>query len=196
VEEKPSNGAPAGRQPPTEPAEVDLQLYFSVLKEVLEQIRASDRKAGFLTAANALLVGFLAREVEHLTSAQGQAGAGGLGTWALIVFATVAGVGALLSVSLLTRAFTISFGKLATLSRVYFGRISQDYKEDPAKYVRDTRRMGDEEWAGELAAFIVEASVVAARKDRLLTAAAWATLIGFSAWTLVLIAFWLPAGPR
>jgi hypothetical protein len=56
--------------------------------------------------------------------------------------------------------------------------------------------MGDEEWAGELAAFIVEASVVASRKETLLTAAAWATLVGFCAWALVFVSFFFASGHR
>jgi hypothetical protein len=186
MEEQPAEGAPAGRPSLGEPAAMDLQVYFSILKEVQEHVRAADRKAGFFTAANALLVGFLAREAEHLATAP----------WVSTLFATVAGAGALLSVGLVTWAFTVGFGKLASLSRVYYGRISQDYREDPAKYVRDTRRMRDEEWADELAAFIVEASVVASRKDRLLTAAAWATLAGFGSWALVFVSFFFSAAFR
>jgi hypothetical protein len=47
--------------------------------------------------------------------------------------------------------------------------------------------MRPEEWASELAAFIVEASAVASRKEQLLTAAAWATLVGFCAWTFLFV---------
>jgi hypothetical protein len=184
--EESTTGTAANRQSPAEAAEVDLEVYFAILKEVQEHIRATDRKAGFLTAANALLAGFLAREAEQLATAH----------WASAVFAAVAGVGAMLSVTLVTWAFTIRFGKLASLSRVYFGRISQDYKDDPAKYVSEVRRMGDEEWPGELAAFIVEASVVASRKDRLLTAASWATLVGFCSWALVFVSFFFSSTPR
>jgi hypothetical protein len=177
---------PADPQSVGETAEVDLQVYFSILKEVQEHIRAADRKAGFFTAANALLVGFLTREAEQLGNAH----------WAAALFVVLAGLGALLSVSLVTWAFTIGFGKLAELSRVYYGRISQEYRDDPAKYANDIRRMGDEEWASELAAFIVEASVVAARKDRALTAAAWATLAGFCSWALVVVSFFFVPAPR
>jgi hypothetical protein len=186
--DEPVQAAPAHRPSLVESTAVDLQVYFSILKEVQEQIRASDRKAGFFTAANALLVGFLARELEQRAT--------GIGGWAIVLAGAVAGVGALLSVSLVTWAFTIGFGKLASLSRVYFGRISQDYWADPAKYVSDTCRMREEEWAGDLAAFIVEASMVASRKERLLTAAAWATLVGFCAWTLVAVAFCFASGSR
>jgi hypothetical protein len=92
-----------------------------------------------------------------------------------------------MSVGLVMWCFTISFGKLADLSRVYYGRISQEYRTDPKKYAHDIRHMNEEEWAGELAAFIVEASVVATRKDRALAGAAWATLMGACAWALAAI---------
>src|SRR5262245_53115067 len=102
--EEPAPGAPANRPSRAEPAEVDLQVYFSILNEAQEHIRASHRKAGFFTAANALLVGFLAKEAEHLANAH----------WTSTLFVTVAGLGALLAVSLVTWAFTIRFGKLAS----------------------------------------------------------------------------------
>jgi hypothetical protein len=161
-------------EPPGKKVELDLQVYFSILKEIQEHIRASDRKAGFFTAANALLVGVLTRGVDQLTHVH----------WLEGLFMTLAGAGAFLSVGLVMWGYTISFGKLADLSRVYYGRISQEYCNDPKKYANDIRRMTDEEWAGELAAFIVEASVVASRKDRALAAAAWATLMGVCAWAM------------
>ena len=64
----------------------------------------------------------------------------------------------------------------------------RDYGKDCARYIRDTSRLSDRDWARELGTEIVEISHIAAAKHQLMRQAVWSTLLAFALWRIALLA--------
>lgn len=166
----------------------NLEMYAVVLNGIQQQIRFADAKAGFIAAVNALLFGFLAVRFDGMLAAYQRLGAGSGLMWfnviaqMLYLMATAAAVGSIL-IAVMPR-----FSELSPHGKLFFRQIVRDYGQDCARYIRDTSRLSDREWAAELGTEIVEISHIAATKHQLMRQAVWATLLAFALWRIALLA--------
>ena len=166
----------------------NLEMYALVLSGIQQQIRFADAKAGFIAAVNALLFGFLAVRFDAMLAAYARLGAGSPVMWfnvlaqSLYLMAAAAAVGSIL-IAVMPR-----FSEFAPHGKLFFRQIVRDYGKDCARYVRDTNRLTDDEWAMQLGTEIVEVSHIAAAKHQLMRQAVWATLLAFVLWRVALLA--------
>jgi len=170
------------------PERPNLEMYAVVLNGIQQQIRFADAKAGFVAAVNALLFGFLAVRFDSMLAAYSRLGFGSAVMWfnviaqSLYLMATAAAVGSIL-IAVMPR-----FSELSPHGKLFFRHIVRDYGKDCARYVRDTSRMTDQDWAQQLGAEIVEVSHIASTKHQLMRQAVWATLAAFALWRVALLA--------
>lgn len=172
----------------------NLDMYAVVLNEIHQQIRFADAKAGFVAALNALLFGFLAVRFDDVLIAYARFNAGSLVMWFNVVSQSLYLSATATAVWSVLMAAMPRFSELTPHGKVFFRQIVRDYGTDCARYVRETSRLSDDEWAAQLGTQIVEISHIAVAKHRFMRKAVWWTLVAFVLWRLALVALaMLPA---
>ena len=173
---------------PLEGPRPNLEMYAVILNGIQQQIRFADAMAGFVAAGNALLFGFLAIRFDSVLAAYARLGPGSPVMWfnvisqSLYLMATAGAVGSILF------AVMPRFNELRPHGKMFFRQIVRDYGKDYARYIRDTSRLTDQEWATQLGTQIVEISHIAAKKHQLMRQAVWTTLLAFALWRVALLA--------
>lgn len=163
----------------------NLDTYFRILSGVQDQIRFADSKAAFMAALNALLFGFVTNHLDKIRSANGA-------VRILAGFYALAALGSLICV---IAAVVSRFGELAPQCKVFFGHITKQYGKDYEKYWRETKDLGDLDWAKEVAYQVVEVCHIARKKHQLVRCGAICTLVAIVLWFLTLVlAAVLPVG--
>jgi hypothetical protein len=173
--------------------EYQLNSSFHLLGSVEDQVRFADSKAGFLATVQTLLVGPLIYNLPFLKSALHDKD---LATQ--IVYIGLMGVYGILftlSMTLVGLAVLPRFGKpkadartKRSPSRLFFGRIAQEYGDDPARFVSDLASMSDRDWIDEVGVYLVDASCIATSKHRLVRRASFATVASVVSWCILIVA--------
>jgi hypothetical protein len=157
-------------------------MYVSVLESIQQQIGFADLKAGFLATLNAVLFGFLAPFFNTMqTAANAVVHKDGI-FWLAVVLQGLY-LGAMgISIGTIVLAVMPRFSTISKDSVVFFGAIVKRYGNDCGRFVSDTSRLTDQQWAEQLGSQIVEISHIATKKHRLVRQAVWSTLFAFAFW--------------
>lgn len=169
---------------PTTPANAAWQMSacVNILNDIQEQIRFADSKAGFISAFNVLLFGFVANHMDKLrTFCSGKEYATGCIVTALVLVAIY--VASMVTTFALVVSCVVSrFGGRARQSRVFFAHIAEQYGKNHKRYSDDIGVMTGAEWLEELGAQIVEVSRLAVLKHKRVRWAAYCTMFSVLLW--------------
>lgn len=174
----------------------NLYMYLKLLDSIQQQIRFADLKAGFIVALNALLFGFLATYFDAVRTLYASAQTRHVAFWCAVLLQVLYLAAMAAAVGIVIWTVMPRFGRRGPPSKVFFAEIATRYGTDCERFVRDTVRLSDDQWADEIGRQIVEVSHIALAKHRLVRQAAWYTLLAFALWRASLFAIvFLPPVP-
>ncbi len=172
-----------------------ISACFNILDDIQEQIRFADSKAGFISAFNMLLFGFIASHLDKLRALYvSKDCASGCIAFALMLVGIYV-VSMVITFTLVVTCVISRFGGGAPQGRVFFAHIVARYGKNHQQYARDIDAMSESAWLDELGAQIVEVSRLAVLKHKCVRWAAFCTLITVLLWigslTTMVSLFWM-----